>query len=83
MLIAILSFAAGIGKILGIFGLIFLLPGIGIGAYYFVKSSEEKDKKKKKMTEIKGIWWVVLPFALIVGSLLLHLTTKFLIKVLS
>lgn len=83
MLIATLSFIAGIGKILGIVGLILLLPSIGIGAYYFVKSSEEKDKEKKKRTEIKGIWWVVLPFALIIGSLLLHLMTNLLIKLLN
>lgn len=80
MLITLLSWVAEVGKVLGIIGLIVLIPFTIGGAVFFVRATEEDNKKEKKRIEVKGIWLVVLPFALIIGSLLLHLMTKFLIN---
>lgn len=55
----------------GIIGIVGIVPFAATGIVFFVKSSKEQDPTKKKSQIKKGIIFLVLPFGLIIASLLL------------
>jgi 4-hydroxybenzoate polyprenyltransferase len=56
---------------IGILGVVGLLPLVGVGIYFFVKSSNEADPEKKALLKKKGNKFAVAPFIMIFGALIL------------
>jgi hypothetical protein len=62
-----------IASILGFIGILGILVFVSIGIYFLVKASNEQDLAIRKSKNKKGVVFIVLPFAMIVISLLVLL----------
>jgi hypothetical protein len=63
-------------SLIGLLGIIGLVPLIAIGIVFLVKSSNETDTAKKSSYGKKGIVFVLLPFIMTIGSLILLVILK-------
>lgn len=59
--------------LIGVFGVLFLVPFVIFGTVLLTRSSNEVDAAKKKTKRKMGIFLIIMPFVMIIGSLILSL----------
>jgi hypothetical protein len=71
-----------VSALCGFVGIIGFIPFVIIGIVYLSKQSNENDITKKNSLHKKGIFFLVLPWALIGGGLLLLVVEKLILSLL-